>query len=106
MRDKSHIDTLEARLAEVWRADAGPELDRRFTAGVMRAVRAEAAERRTAAGPSVERLVRNAFLAAAAAALLAALTVGTRAAALDPTLEVAHLLAGDPLGLLQLALVM
>ena len=44
MRDKSHIDTLEARLAEVWRADAGPELDRRFTAGVMRAVRAEAAD--------------------------------------------------------------
>jgi hypothetical protein len=106
MRDKSHIDTLEARLAEVWRADAGPELDRRFTAGVMRAVRAEAAERRTAAGPSVERLVRGALLAALAAAAAAMAVVLLRAGSLDPSLELARVMASDPQGLLQLVLVL
>jgi len=106
MSEESRIDALEERVARAWRTDRGVELDQAWRAGVMDAVRAEAARAGAPAGPSAERLVRNAFLAAAAAALLAAVTVGARAAALDPTLEVARLLAGDPLGLLQLALVM
>ena len=106
MSTERRIDALEQRLARAWRADPGPELDAGWRAGVMDAVRAQPAGAGTAPAPGVERLVRNAFLAAAAAALRAVLTVGTRAAALDPTLEVAHLLAGDPMGLLQLALVL
>jgi hypothetical protein len=106
MKQEDPIDALEARLRRAARAGAEPELGQRWKAGVMDAVRAEAARAAADAGPSAERLVRNAFLAAAAAAALAMAAVGARAAVLDPTLEVARLLASDPQGLLQLALVM
>jgi hypothetical protein len=106
MKHEDPIDALEARLAQALRAGPEPELHAGWKAGVMRAVRAEAARAGAQAGPSVERLVRNGFLAAAAAAALALAAVGARAGALDPTLEVARLLASDPQGLLQLALVM
>jgi hypothetical protein len=106
MKEKSPIEALEARLAEVWRGNEGPELAASWKAGVMAAVRSEAARERAAAGPPVERLVRNAFLAAAVAAAVAVVAVVARAAALDPSLELARLFASDPEGLLQLVLVL
>jgi len=106
MKDRSRIDALEVRFAQAWPGSEEPGADAAWKAGVMEAVRGEAARARAAAGPTVERLVRNAFLAAAAAAVLAALAVGSRAAVLDPSLEMAHLVASDPHALFQLVLVL
>jgi hypothetical protein len=106
VKDRSDIHSLEARLARVWRENEGAEIGRPWKAAVMDAVRDEAELARAVAGPPVERLVRNAFLAAAAAALAAIAIFGARAATLDPSFELARLFASDPQGLLQLVLVL
>jgi hypothetical protein len=105
MSGRGDLDALEGRLAQAWREDAVPGVDPRWKAGVMDAVRAAAA--RGGAGPSAVRIVRNAFLAAAAAAVLAAVPLAAvRTTTIDPSAGVARLLAGDPQGLLCLVLLL
>jgi hypothetical protein len=104
MRNEDALDELEARLARTLRADDGPALSSRWRAGVMDAVRAEAA-RADEASP-VEPFVRRALFIAAAAAIAATLVVVARAGELDPAREVARLLVSDPQGLLQALLVL
>ncbi len=105
MKERGDLEALEVRLARAWRADDVPGLDPIWKATVMHSVRAASARSRAAAQAALERIVRNAFWAAAAAAILAAVVVGPRASALDPSLELARVLAADPQGLFQLVLV-
>lgn len=110
MKDRDEVRALEARLARAWRADDGPELDARWRRGVLDAVRAEADRSRAAADLAADlvigRLVRNALLVAAAAAVLAIVVFGPRAAALEPSFELARVVANDPASLFQLVLVL
>jgi hypothetical protein len=106
VKDDGGIDALEARLVEAWREGLEGAVSPRWKADVMKAVSAEAARSRRGPEFSIERFVRNACLIASAAAAAAILMLGGRAAALDPTLELARLLVSDPQGLFQLVLVM
>ena len=115
MTNDKPIDALEERLARAWRAgpaESGPD-DSTWNDAVMREVRARAfsapEDRPSATEPSstwspLERLVRNGFLTAAAAALAAAVFVIGRG--LDPRDELARLIARDPGAILDLFLVL
>lgn len=103
MNERRDVRDLEARLAEAWRADHGPELGAPWKQGVMDAVRTQAERTRAAA---TVRTVRRALVASAAAAGLAIVFFGLDVAALDPSLELARVLASDPQALLQWMLVM
>jgi hypothetical protein len=105
MKHRDEIEALEARLARALRDDEGPELASRWRTGVMEAVRIEAA-RAGARDRTLERILRNVFVAATAAAAGAVAFLGPRIAALDPTSDLGRLVASDPQGLLQLVLVL
>lgn len=106
MRDRREVRALEERLFRAWSSDEGPALDARWREGVLDAVRAEAERARIDDDRRVDRLVRRALLVAAAAAVLAIVVFGPRAAALEPSFELARVVASDPASLLQLVLVL
>ena len=105
MKERPDLEALEARLARALRESEAPALDARWKAAVMDSVRAAARRPRPSEPPALERLVRNAVLLGAAAVVVAIFVVGAGEVALDPSLELARMLAGDPQGLLQLFLV-
>ncbi len=101
MDRREDLRGLEGRLARSWRANEGPPLDRAWREDVMADVRTRASARSN----RPERIARNACVAASIAALVTAMFVVVRAAAFDPSFEVARILASDPQSLLQLLLV-
>ena len=103
MNQPRDVRALEARLLNAWRAEAGRELGEPWKDGVMDAIRAEAELSTDAA---TDRVVRIALIASLAAAALAALFFGFDATALEPSHELARLVASDLQGLLQLVLVL
>jgi len=106
MKDRERVRALETRLARVWSESEEPHLDSRWSASVMQSIRAAEARRHTVDQIPLERLFRNAFLAAAAVAVATLAIVAVRTSSLDPSLELARLLASDPQGLLQLICVL
>lgn len=106
MSRRSEIRALESRLQRAWLADDGASDAVRWKSDVLAAIRAEAARRPRGPERALERVVRNGFLSAAAAALLAVTFTVTRTDMLDPALAIARLIAGNPGGLIELALVL
>lgn len=99
MNQLEQDDPLDERLKEAWRTTDAPTLDDDWQRGVLDAVRAtDSLSERESLWP----VVRNAFLAAAAAASITAVFV--LPGATSPTTEFARLITEDPQALLELVL--